>query len=156
MAGNKGSTLTREEKRALSEFTLFAALKVMGGHAELAAEAKISRSMVSYVISGTKPAGGKTIRAIADAMGVTVEEMLSGEGLAILRARAAKGTDRIQAEKRKRAASALATLFDLPFRDVDSIFDEHGIVLPLSSPAASWFDIARAYIERRQALAFAK
>lgn len=151
MASNKGSTLTPDEKRYLSEFVRYASTEWARSQYELAEAAGISQSMIAYVLSGTRPAGGKTIRAIAEATGVSIEEMLSGAGLSALRSRASNGLLRDQSDKRHRATEALAKLFNMQFSEVEAIFEDNRIILPSSAPVTSWFDLGRAYIEQRQA-----
>jgi nitrogenase molybdenum-iron protein alpha/beta subunit len=103
--------------------------------------------MISYVISKKKPAGGKTVRRISEATGVSVDDILSGVGVSILRARRGKGLLIEQIEARNHAAKALSEIYGPPPAEFLRLFDETGILLPSGVPVSSWFDIGRATYE---------
>jgi transcriptional regulator with XRE-family HTH domain len=148
---SRGSTLSPTETKAFREFVRYAASNWASSQHELAAAAGISQPMINFVISGTKPAGGKTVRKIAEATAIRIDDIVSGAGIEILKARAATGVDREQAQAQNKAAEALATLYDLPFKEVIGLFGELGISLPGHVPATTWFDVARAAIEKKRA-----
>ncbi len=64
MSSNKGSTLTDREKRSLAAFVRYASTEWARSQYELAEAAGISQSMIAYVVSGNRPAGGRRSRDI--------------------------------------------------------------------------------------------
>lgn len=107
--------------------------------------------MISSVRSKAKKAGGRTLRGVATATGIPAEEILSGVGLAKLKARLASGVDRKHAEARLKAAQALAIVLDVSPGDAMAILDEIGVSIPNAAPTSTWFDVGRAAIERKRA-----
>jgi transcriptional regulator with XRE-family HTH domain len=147
----QGETLTAEEAKAFAEFVAFAADKWAKSQSELAEKAGVSQGMISIVRSGMKRAGGRTLLGISSATGIPVNEILSGVGLAKLRAGALGSEEQRRAEKRIRACQALAIVFETDFAEFDRLFAEIGLELPTDVPAATWFDVGRAAFERRRA-----
>lgn len=143
--------LTAAEANAFADFVAFAAENWAGGQAQLAEMVGVSPGMISLVRSRQKKAGGRTVRGVATATGIPVEEILSGVGIAKLKARLESGTDRKHAEVRLKAAQALAIVLDVSPGDAMAVLDELGVSIPSTAPASTWFDVGRAAIERKRA-----
>lgn len=144
------ATLSPAEAKNLREFTRYAAFHWASNQPELSASTGISQPMISNIISGNKPGGGRTLRALSRATGISSEDILSGAGLAKLKTRGHEQGERRQSEERTRAAEALAKLYDMSFEAVVEIFEELGVVLPSEVSALTWFDVGRSAIERRK------
>jgi hypothetical protein len=129
----------------------FASTRWAESQVELGSIIGISQAMISGVVSGTKPGGGRILKSLSSATGISMEDILSGVGLHKLRAKTESHPSRVQHENRTRAAEALAKLFDMPFDEIVDIFDELGVALPSEVSATTWFDVGRLAIERRKA-----
>jgi hypothetical protein len=105
--------------------------------------------MVSALVGGTRGLGSRSLRAIADATTVALEDIPSGIALLKLRARVERSADAANEVNRLRAARALSELYAIPVTDTMALYDDLGEFFPVEMPATAWFDVGRAAIERR-------
>lgn len=142
------SRLSEQEDANVRAF-IVQAVKIAGGQSALARSTGIAQATIGGVLADRR-AGGRTLRALAQATGVPVDEILNGSGIYRLRALNGSKVDQANTLARLRATRALSELFELTVGEVSEIFDELGIILPEAVPATIWFDAGRSAIERRK------
>jgi transcriptional regulator with XRE-family HTH domain len=144
------STPTNEEKRNVSEF-FSCAVAHWGSQLKLAKATGLRQPTINGIINGTANAGSRSLLALADICGITIEDILSGAGAMKLRSRRGDAAHEASMISRHRAAKALSELFEMSLPEALSIFDELGTFLPVEVPATVWFDVGRSAIERKRA-----
>ena len=144
-----GVDFSSTETRNIRDFVAFAADRC-GSQSSLARQCDVRQPTIAAIISGARGAGIKSLMAVATAMGVTVDDIVSGAATMRLRALSGTVVDVENHSERSRAARALATLYNLPLPDVFWLFDDLGISVPDLVPATVWFDSARSLLERRR------
>lgn len=136
------------ERRNVANFFSYA-VKWAGTQPKLAEMTGLAQATINGIMNLKAGFGHRSLLEIARVTGVTVEDILSGAGLARLRGRGTTAAEGVVQQHRTRAARALAELFGLPLSEALALLDSLGLVLPAEVPATVWFDAGRAALERR-------
>lgn len=124
-------------------------VRTFGGQELCASKMGVSQATVAQLLSGTRNPGAKSLRALAEIQGVTIEGILTGLALRQVTARQDGGVDAANSLNMHHAARALAELYRIPVQDALDAFRELATTLPAEVPATTWFDAGRAAYERR-------
>lgn len=142
------SSPSQEERRNIAEFFAAAAAH-WGGQLKLEELTGLRQPTINGIINRRASAGGRSLFALSHLTGIPIEDIRSGAGTLMLRARKQDAAKEMAQLNRLRASRALAELFDVPLVEIQSLFDEIGLELPVEIPATAWFDVGRAALERR-------
>lgn len=147
-SANNPALKSAEKDHAIAFFR--AARDYFGSQIAVANRTGLAQPTVNGILSQKDGIGAKSLWAISQATGISVEDILSGAGAIKLRERSGPAVDNTNALNRLKATRALIELFDVTQDEVDAIFDELGTSLPDAVAPEIWFDTGRLAIERRR------
>jgi transcriptional regulator with XRE-family HTH domain len=127
-----------------------AARDYFGSQVAVANKTGLAQPTVNGILAKKDGVGHKSLLAISQATGISIEDILSGSGAVKLRSRSGPAVDGKNSLNRLKATRALVELFDVTQDEVEAIFDELGTSLTSEVAPEIWFDTGRAAIERRR------